>query len=533
MQGDTHAYPRAGAARLERFDVVVLVFACLLVLAHAAWFDHTADDAFISFRYVDNWIHGEGLVFNPGERVMGYSNFLWVVLLAPFGLAGVPIPLAARLLGAAFACATLVRLYTFLRGEYPGRTPALAAVLALVANGCFALWIFGGLEGHLLTFLLVLGATDALATDAAAPRTRFVRLGVIFGLASLTRPEAIAYVAPIAGWLWLGRRDLRRGLDAALMAGVAFAFWLALALFAWAYYGDPLPNTYYAKAHPLSLSLIDRGLLLTRHFFADFLWAPTLIIVAWLVAIRASLQARGWLPLAIMATFLAFFLRVGGDVLVYHRMWLPMLPMFALLLAEAVARTRRPWQGGVLAAAVAALFVQNSLVGPTLEYLREDDAFIADLHVIGERLGEMPGDTVVAANNIGVIAFESRLAIVDMLGLTDAHIARAPGKLIGIPAHESHDGEYVLRVRPDVILFGTPRIVDVADANRPPDNSPYPSDRDLIASDAFHRDYVLRYIELADGRFIPVFAHRTFDAAFDCTQGEAEALAVARTEGSS
>lgn len=42
-----------------------------------------ADDAYISFRYLDNWLNGLGLVYNPGERVEGYTNFLWIVLLAP------------------------------------------------------------------------------------------------------------------------------------------------------------------------------------------------------------------------------------------------------------------------------------------------------------------------------------------------------------------------------------------------------------------------------------------------------------------
>ena len=40
------------------------------------------DDAFISFRYARNLVDGHGLVFNPGERVEGYTNFLWTVLMA-------------------------------------------------------------------------------------------------------------------------------------------------------------------------------------------------------------------------------------------------------------------------------------------------------------------------------------------------------------------------------------------------------------------------------------------------------------------
>src|SRR5262245_38480236 len=49
---------------------------------------HLTDDAFISFRYLANFFAGHGLVYNPGERVWGYTNFLWTVLLAPLVAAG-------------------------------------------------------------------------------------------------------------------------------------------------------------------------------------------------------------------------------------------------------------------------------------------------------------------------------------------------------------------------------------------------------------------------------------------------------------
>ena len=499
-------------------DALLLLAACLLVLVHAAWFDHTADDAFITFRYVDNWIHGRGLVFNSGERVMGYSNFLWVVLLAPFGVAGIPIPTAARLLGAALACATLIHVYRFVRDEYPGRLPAIAALLALVSNGGFALWIFGGLEGHLVTFLLALAVTRALRIEASTPRRRFAELGVILGLASLTRPEAIAYVAPTAAWLLWRRRDAARCMDVALLCGVAFCFWLGLAAWAWSYYGDALPNTYYAKAHPLSVALFERGLRMTRKFFSDFLWAPAVVVAVWVLAVRGSLRARGWLPLAVTATFLAFFLRIGGDVLVYHRMWLPVLPMLALLLAEAVARMPRPPARVGLVVLVAALSLPNSFAGPNLRYLRADDAFLADVQLIAARLRAMPEGTVVAANNVGILGYGSGLRVLDMLGLTDSHIARAPDKRIGIAAHESHDGAYVIAARPDLIVLGMPRAVVTPNPERDHAASGYPSDRDLIESPTFHSDYAPRYLELADRRLFPVFARRDSDVV-EVTRG--------------
>jgi hypothetical protein len=65
-------------------------------LHFAGWMD---DDAFISFRYARNLVRGAGLVFNPGERVEGYTNFLWTVLLAGLHGLGADLPRAARVLG--------------------------------------------------------------------------------------------------------------------------------------------------------------------------------------------------------------------------------------------------------------------------------------------------------------------------------------------------------------------------------------------------------------------------------------------------
>src|SRR5436189_992982 len=60
---------------------------------YAGWMD---DDAFISFRYAQNLAEGNGLVFNPGERVEGYTNFLWVLLLAAGDVLGAAPDVAAH-----------------------------------------------------------------------------------------------------------------------------------------------------------------------------------------------------------------------------------------------------------------------------------------------------------------------------------------------------------------------------------------------------------------------------------------------------
>ena len=40
------------------------------------------DDAFITFRTVDNFINGYGLTWNTTERVQAYTNPLWMFLVS-------------------------------------------------------------------------------------------------------------------------------------------------------------------------------------------------------------------------------------------------------------------------------------------------------------------------------------------------------------------------------------------------------------------------------------------------------------------
>jgi arabinofuranosyltransferase len=66
---------------LDRYRVafVSLAIAALTLLAGSNRF--VQDDAFVTLRYAQNLAEGAGLTWNPGERVEGYTNFLWALLL--------------------------------------------------------------------------------------------------------------------------------------------------------------------------------------------------------------------------------------------------------------------------------------------------------------------------------------------------------------------------------------------------------------------------------------------------------------------
>ncbi|HPB97137.1 MAG TPA: hypothetical protein PKW66_14560 [Polyangiaceae bacterium] len=127
----THLSSRWSSARWFVGGVVV----CLAV-AHAWSLRWIADDAFISFRYARNLVEGHGLVFNPGERVEGYTNFLWTVLLAGAYAIGIPFGLSAIAFGLLSVVAVLwltTRLSQLL-SPYHHRPLIPVAALLLASN---------------------------------------------------------------------------------------------------------------------------------------------------------------------------------------------------------------------------------------------------------------------------------------------------------------------------------------------------------------------------------------------------------------
>jgi hypothetical protein len=317
------------------------------------------DDAFISFRYADNLVHGLGLVFNAGERVEGYSNFLWTLGIALGMRLGVgPEPWTVAW-GVFFFAATIALLcaHRLPTGKGLGRVALglpLAGLLAAVHRDWYV-YATSGLETSCFTFLITLAYVLAVAPAAPAWMA-----GLALALAALTRPDGIVFVPFFMSYMVLARpRRVRSGLE---FAGVFLALWLPYVAWKVHYYGDFFPNTYYAKS--ASLAWWSQGWIYVRLYFEKY-WvlvlAIPLALAAWILPRRAgngpAVQAAGQRPEAIAdltagagssfgATvfaaalavgFTLYVMRVGGDFM-YARMLIPATPFYLLVLESAVAR---------------------------------------------------------------------------------------------------------------------------------------------------------------------------------------------------
>lgn len=487
---------------------------CCAAAFHALQFRHLPDDAYISFRYATNFADGAGLVFNPGEYVMGYSNFLWIMLLVTGEILGVSAPVLAPVLGVVLGWGILAIVYFHLRRTYGGILGATAGAALLVVNATFAFWLVGGLEGPLFGLLLLAGVVVALGIEDESALNQYLILGLLFGLAALTRPEGVFYAVPVAGYLLLHKRDRERAKLVAAFLGTTLLIFGLFTGWATLYYGDPMPNPFYAKFHPISAELLERGYGISKLFLVAYLGVPLVVIGLWALATRLRLSSKGWLPLSILVAFVVFYVRVGGDLQVFYRMWFWVLPMLALLLGEAVAvfsvdRSRQVISAVVTLGLLAAS-LQHSFRGNEKDRIARDEAFVRGAALIGETIGKANPGASIAANNVGALGYASRLHVLDMLGLTDRHIAKAPGKSIGIPAHESHDGQYVLDQKPDFIFYGMPKGYPQPISLAQAVVGGYPSDLDLKKAPRFAREYAFDYLRLPDGQFAPVFRRREY-----------------------
>ncbi|UCB51561.1 MAG: hypothetical protein JSV10_06080, partial [Candidatus Zixiibacteriota bacterium] len=98
---------------------LILLIIVGVFVVHCLSLDFTQDDAFVSYRYVENFIQGNGLVFNSGERVEGYTNFLWIIVLSVFAQLGLNIIVVSKILGVASGCTALILLYQLSRLFFP------------------------------------------------------------------------------------------------------------------------------------------------------------------------------------------------------------------------------------------------------------------------------------------------------------------------------------------------------------------------------------------------------------------------------
>lgn len=420
------------------------VAAAFVLARGAAHYDpFISDDALISLRYAERWLLGQGLTWDDYAPVEGYSNLLWIGLVAGLGGLGLDLIVAARVLGAACSLGALLAIASCglarcgPRGDRNITT--LTALALFAACGNVQVWTVGGLEQPLVTVLLLCGLRSlhaalacpgsvegAQGAQGAAPQ---VAAGCLAGLV-LTRPDGPLFAAAFAASVcWVGglsRGTLLRAGRLVAPAGLAVIGQMA---FRCVYYRDFVPNTARVKL-PLSFERVEGG----ANYIASWASAqgPLLLFVVAACVLAAVRSPRGRLVLKVtspsLLLWLAYVAFVGGDIFPAHRHMVVVTGMLCLTLAlldlGQMGRGAELLVGG--AGLATALWVHQAQAAVPENLRAEKERWEWQCAAFAGELRDAFGETRprLGVEAAGCLGYFSKLPAVDLLGLNDRAIAR-------------------------------------------------------------------------------------------------------------
>lgn len=420
----------AESKSLSTRELVTLGVLIALAFGAAVLVRFGCDDAFISFEYARSLVRGDGLTWF-GERVEGYTNFLWVLWIA-IGFACGVAPLVWAWVGSLAAMLiTLVMAFRLARAR-SSTSVALVVVGLLGTNFTFVAFATSGLETMLQTALLVTLAhrVDAIVRADVVRSRALVGASALAALAILTRLDSAVVcavlAAPLAYRLAASRGSARVWLAALLPVALVVGAWLGWKA---VYYGDVVPNTARVKLG-LSTESVGNGVWYVAGFLhAYLLWVPLIGAVAVAIAKRALPK----LPLAIASAWYLYVAAVGGDFMEF-RFCVPGLPFLLIAIAEPlIDEPKQVLRGVVLVVALGSYSWRHAVTfdgGPGHRYdsVPALASFYGLVHDDWSRLGSslrpLAGTPAsIATHGAGCIPYFADLPTVDMLGLNDRWIA--------------------------------------------------------------------------------------------------------------
>lgn len=451
--------------RLNQILWIVSIAAVLVSTVYAHSLFWTCDDAFITFRYSDNLIEGLGLRFNAVEKVEGYSNFLWTILiaLARF-VTDVDAPVLGNWLGLLFSFGTLLLLLRSTR-KLGGKGALPIAAVGLACHYHFAVFASCGLETSMAAFL-----TTALVCNLIEAKTTrcYVIAGLIGTMIAMTRADG-PLVYGLAGLFVLGhsiRARQPRHFLAMLLPGVLL--WIPYFVCRWVYYGDPMANVFYAKS--VSRAYASQGWVYVRMFFECYWILIPAVFGSLFLALRSGPPQRAALAIAaITLPFTFFVIYIGGDFM-FARYLIPITPALYLgleVLSRALGGERGQVRGLLVVSAATLLMLYpeaeitkhpspSGIGEERLIYTPKWTQFNRNYGRSLARLTEGTDASMAILGGQAGIAYYSRfpLVIECASGLTDRWIARQPIEHRGVPGHErTAPKAYLLRRGINLALF--------------------------------------------------------------------------------
>jgi arabinofuranosyltransferase len=303
-----------------------------VIVVRNAWL---SDDAYITFRTVDNFINGYGLTWNPGERVQAYTHPLWMFLVSAVYFFSREIYFTSLFLSIVVSLLTVSILAW--RGARSTFSVSLG-IAVLTLSKAFVDYSTSGLENPLTHLILVLFLLIYIQSEPDLRRLFY--LALLTALGTLNRVDTVLLFLPVLGYALLTLRAPLKNRLAVVAIGLApFVLW---ELFSFFYYGFPFPNTAYAK---LNVGLVSRSQLLEQGI--DYclnsihLDPVTPLVISLGIIAPLVLKAFRLLPaVAGILLYLPYVLWIGGDFMSGRFFAAPLLVAVTVLMNTDLQRLK-------------------------------------------------------------------------------------------------------------------------------------------------------------------------------------------------
>lgn len=432
------------------------------------------DDAAITRSYAENIANGAGYVYNVGgERVEGSTAFLWVgVLTLAYWLTPEP-ELPIILLCGAFTLAAIyitLRLVRALCGwlNIAPAPPVWILSVCLAASPGYFMWSVWTMMELALWSMILIWMVYLLArlVEGDGGRSNTVCLLAAAALMPLVRPEGI--VTALGLLILSGILAPRFWRAAAGPVAVAIITFVAVTSFRLSYFGQPFPNTFYAKVSSDKLQGLADGLkylfdFLLRSPFAEIFVAIWLGGAIWAIAGTAQNRpgARALLVTgAAIFGILMAYAALGGDHFTLWRFYQPIAPLMPIGLSLLIAGvpslvSAAPVRGTANFAAAAA--ATGAVIIGWMQYyqarfdIRKEYTLVEQGLSFGRFLNKIEPRPTIGVGPAGGIALAYDGEILDLLGLNWVEMAHANPVKVGMRNHASFDKTTFWKHAPDVL----------------------------------------------------------------------------------
>jgi arabinofuranosyltransferase len=321
------------------YSYLHLLILIIICISAVFYFNFTAEDAYITYRYAENWVNTGSLVYNEGEPINAMTSPLHTILSAALFFVTGNTVLSNKIFSLALLLISALVVWYRYREHF--HLQVLVPVLLIPPS--VLLWTFGGLETPILLFL----ATITVVLALRPPPFRLNLLCVIFllaGLAFLTRYDSILFFLPLTLYVALKARSIKDVVIALAGAAILPLAWLFVSIY---YYGDLLPTSFYVKTPKGDLG----GVIFNGEYIAAYLLYVGIIPVVALVfvllvpkhrtidVLYRHFKSMWWLYLGLLLEILYGLTMATHHMMFSFRFFVPYIPATVILVMDLLRRS--------------------------------------------------------------------------------------------------------------------------------------------------------------------------------------------------